>query len=91
MALKHILLGCLALPFLLLFFSFFTLFFTLYLVTLIGPLYHFIRLRQEAAFLLQDGLLSRHPDMGVFPTGRGDMVYRWTEGRGRGEGGDMPE
>ena len=90
MGAKHIAIGIFALPFILLFSFLFLAFFLLYLLTLVGPLYHCYRLKQEEEHQRIDTLLSRHPDMAVFPTQRGDIVYRWTGKKGRGDV-DVPD
>jgi pimeloyl-ACP methyl ester carboxylesterase len=66
------------LPFMLIFFLLFGLYFLVFLITLVGPLYHIYRLKTEAHHTNVPGVLERHSDMGIFKTREGDIVYRWT-------------
>src|SRR3989338_4563623 len=71
--------GIVLLPFIILFVVFFLALIVVYLVTLVGPVYHFFRGRHEkATYLDMEGLLRRHRDLHTFRTARGNIAYRWT-------------
>ncbi|MDP2436688.1 MAG: alpha/beta fold hydrolase [archaeon] len=80
--------GIVLLPFIILFVVFFLALIVVYLVTLVGPVYHFFRGRHEkATYLDMEGLLRRHRDLHTFRTARGNIAYRWTVASGAAAAG----
>ena len=78
-SLGSVLKGIVLLPVFLIFFVLLLAFFLVYLVTLVGPIYHWVKCSIEKSnYLDRAGLLRRHPDLKTLSTTRGRLFYRWT-------------
>ena len=73
-----ILIGVLAAPFILAFLALLTALLLLYVLTLVGPLYHVYRLRQEAELISIESLMKQDLGFNYFQSRRGRLAYRWT-------------